>query len=317
MVEKNSLPTLSVVVPVYNEAGNVALLHQEIARVLSGLPNKWEIVFIDDGSSDATLKKCQELRPLKLIALRKNYGQTAAFDAGFKNATGDIFVTMDGDLQNDPADIPILLAKIEEGYDVVCGWRKIRKDTLSKKITSRVANKLRKFFFNDTINDSGCALKAYRRKCFDEADLYGEMHRFIPAILDERGFKITEVVVNHRPRIHGVSKYGNVFRGFKSLVDMIFVSFWTKYSARSLHIFGGFGMVLIFLGTVLFIGLFVLRLFLDVSLADRIWPLIAVTFVLTGIQFFTIGIVTDLLAKTYYKVHKRMNYTIHTIHDNI
>ncbi len=317
MFQKNSLPSLSVIVPIYNEAGNVALLHQELVRVLTPLPHTWEIIFVDDGSTDATLKKSQELRPLKLVALRKNYGQTAAFDAGFKNATGDIFVTMDGDLQNDPADIIKLLAKIEEGFDVVSGWRKNRKDTWSKKITSRVANQLRKFFFNDTIHDSGCALKAYRRECFEEVDLYGEMHRFIPAILAERGFKITEVVVNHRPRIHGSSKYGNVIRGFKSLVDMIFVSFWTRYSARSLHILGGFGMILIFLGISLLMGLFALRFFFEVSLANRIWPLIAVTFVLTGIQFFTIGIVTDLLAKTYYKVHNRMNYSVHNIHENV
>ncbi len=317
MFEKNSLPTLSVIVPIYNEAGNVALLHQEIIRILETLPNKWEVVFVDDGSTDATYKKSQQLTPLKLIALRKNYGQTAAFDAGFKNAVGDIFITMDGDLQNDPADIPRLLAKIEEGYDVVCGWRKKRQDTWSKKITSRTANQLRKFFFNDTIHDSGCALKAYRRECFEEADLYGEMHRFIPAILAERGFKITEVIVNHRPRIHGASKYGNIIRGFKSLVDMIFVSFWTRYSARSLHILGGFGMILIFSGTTLLLGLFALRLFFDVSLANKIWPLIAVTFVLTGIQFFTIGIVTDLLSKTYYKVHNRMNYSVHNVQNNV
>ena len=317
MSEKNLLPSLSVIIPIYNEAGNVALLHQELIRILTPLANSWEIVFVDDGSTDSTYKKCQQLRPLKLIALRKNYGQTAAFDAGFKNATGDIFVTMDGDLQNDPSDIPRLLQKIEEGFDVVCGWRKKRKDTWSKKITSRAANQLRKFFFNDTIHDSGCALKAYKRECFEEADLYGEMHRFIPAILAERGFKITEVIVNHRPRIHGSSKYGNVVRGFKSLVDMIFVSFWSKYSARSLHVFGGFGMVLILVGISLFVGLFSLRLFFDVNLANRIWPLIAVLFVLTGIQFFTIGIVTDLLAKTYYKVHNRMNYSVHNIHDNV
>ena len=317
MFQKNSLPSLSVIVPIYNEAGNVALLHQELVQVLTPLPYQWEIIFVDDGSTDATLKKSRELRPLKLVALRKNYGQTAAFDVGFKNATGDIFVTMDGDLQNDPADIIKLLTKIEEGFDVVSGWRKRRKDTLSKKITSRAANQLRKFFFNDSIHDSGCALKAYRRECFEEVDLYGEMHRFIPAILAERGFKITEVVVNHRPRIHGSSKYGNVIRGFKSLVDMIFVSFWTRYSARSLHILGGFGMILIFLGTTLLIGLFAMRLFFEVSLANKIWPLIAVTFVLTGIQFFTIGIVTDLLAKTYYKVHNRMNYSVHNIHENV
>ena len=256
MSEKNLLPSLSVIIPIYNEAGNVALLHQELVRILTPLANPWEIVFVDDGSTDSTYKKCQQLRPLKLIALRKNYGQTAAFDAGFKNATGDIFVTMDGDLQNDPSDIPRLLQKIEEGFDVVCGWRKKRKDTWSKKITSRAANQLRKFFFNDTIHDSGCALKAYKRECFEEADLYGEMHRFIPAILAERGFKITEVIVNHRPRIHGASKYGNVVRGFKSLVDMIFVSFWSKYSARSLHVFGGFGMLLILVGISLFVGYF-------------------------------------------------------------
>lgn len=310
-----STPTLSIIVPLYNEAGNVGNLHKEILQALGSLPNTWEIVFIDDGSTDTTYEECLALRPLKLVRLRKNFGQTAAFDAGFKVATGEVFITMDGDLQNDPSDIPKLLQKIDEGYDVVAGWRKSRKDTLSKKITSRVANKLRKVFFKDTIHDSGCAFKAYRRECFEHVDLYGEMHRFIPAILSAQGFTVTEIVVNHRQRVHGVSKYGNVARGFKSFIDMISIWFWSRYSARPLHMFGGTGIILILLGGLLLSALFIARLFYGISLADKIWPLISISVIIAGVQLFTIGMLTDLLSKTYYKAHSRMNYSVAKIHD--
>jgi glycosyltransferase involved in cell wall biosynthesis len=195
---------VSVVVPLYNEEANVRELHRRIHDVCEELKRPYEIIFINDGSTDNTEEVCRELSPLVLISFRKNFGQTAAFDAGIKQAIGNVIVTMDGDLQNDPRDIPRLLEKLNEGYDVVSGWRKKRQDTVSKHITSRVANQLRKLFFNDSIHDSGCALKAYRRECFKDLDLFGEIHRFIPALLTARGFKIAEIPVAHHPRRAGV-----------------------------------------------------------------------------------------------------------------
>lgn len=302
---------LSIVVPLYNEEGNVTELHRQIVQSLTLLPD-WdsEIIFVDDGSTDNTCKECLDLTPLILVKLRKNFGQTAAFDAGFKQASGDIIVTLDGDLQNDPNDIPALLAKMDEGYDVVSGWRKSRKDTLSKKITSRSANMLRKFFFKDTIHDSGCALKVYKRDCFNDLDLYGEMHRFIPALLEHQGYRAGEVVVNHRPRLHGQSKYGNLKRGLKSLTDMISVWFWGRYSARPLHIFGSTGLICVTVGSGVLVVMFILRLALGFELAERIWPLVGVFLIITGVQLFMIGIVSDVLSKIYYRSHGRMNYSI-------
>lgn len=302
---------LSVVVPLYNEEGNVSELHRQIVQSLTLLPD-WdsEIIFVDDGSTDNTCVECLELEPVILVTLRKNFGQTAAFDAGFKQATGDVIVTLDGDLQNDPNDIPALLAKMEEGYDIVSGWRKSRKDTLAKKITSRSANILRKLFFNDTIHDSGCALKVYKKECFKDLDLYGEMHRFIPALLENQGYRAGEVVVNHRPRLHGQSKYGNLKRGLKSLTDMISVWFWGRYSARPLHIFGSAGLILSVIGTGILMLMFILKLIFEFELAERIWPLIGVFLIITGVQLFMIGIVSDVLSKIYYRSHNRMNYSV-------
>ncbi len=218
-------PYLSVVVPLYNEEGNVAELYRKIYEAVQKIGRPFEIIFIDDGSKDRTLEVAKKLSPLKLIAFRKNFGQTAAFDAGFKEAKGEIIITLDGDLQNDPADIPLLLEKMTEGYDVVSGWRHKRQDPWSKKIPSRIANLLRKILIHDDIHDSGCSLKAYKRECFKDLDFFGEMHRFIPAILQLEGYRVGEVIVSHHPRIHGVTKY-NWKRGIKGFVDMISIWFW-------------------------------------------------------------------------------------------
>jgi len=309
---------ISIVIPVYNEEENIHELHKQLLETIGSFEekNEWEIIFVDDGSTDKTHEKCLDLSPLTIIKLRKNFGQTAAFDAGFKQATGDIIITLDGDLQNDPADIPKLLGKMEEGFDAVSGWRKHRKDTLSKKVTSRTANIIRKIIFKDSIHDSGCALKAYRKECFNDLDLYGEMHRFIPALLESQGYKVAEVVVNHRERLYGQSKYGNIKRGVKSLSDMIAVWFWDKYAARPLHIFGSAGIFTTILGSGLLAALFIGRLFFNISLADKIWPLIGIFLIITGIQLFTIGILTDFLSKIYFKSHGRMNYFISHVTEN-
>ncbi len=230
---------VSVVVPVYNEEGNVSELHREINDVCRSNGYEYEIIFVDDGSTDKTAGICRQLRPLKLIQMRRNFGQTAAMDAGIKAAQYDYIVTMDGDRQNDPADIPNMIAYLEEhNLDVVSGWRKNRKDTLMKRFTSRGANFLRHLIVKDGIHDSGCSLKVYRRECFEGMNLYGEQHRFIPALLKIKGFTVGEVVVHHRARTSGVTKY-NWKRTIKGFVDMISVWFWNKFASRPMHLLGG------------------------------------------------------------------------------
>ena len=302
-------PFLSVVVPLYNEEGNVKELHRRIVEACVELQKPFEVIFIDDGSSDGTVKDCENLAPLTLIKFRKNFGQTAAFDAGIKQAQGEIVVTMDGDLQNDPKDIGLLLEKMNEGFDVVSGWRFNRKDTLSKHLSSRAANLLRKILIKDTIHDSGCSLKAYKKECFVDVDLFGEMHRFIPALLELQGYKVGEVKVTHHARVHGVTKY-NWKRGIKGVVDMISVWFWRKYSNRPLHLFGASGMILSFLGFVILAWMAVEKIFFGSAIAGRNWPLVGVFLVLVGVQLFVFGLLADILLKTYYKNRGAMNYNI-------
>lgn len=304
--------SLSVVVPLYNEAGNVLELHRRIKAALELSGHPYEIIFIDDGSKDKTREEAETCTPLKLIVFRKNFGQTAAFDAGIKAATGDIIVTIDGDLQNDPADIPLLLAKIDEGYDVVSGWRVKRRDSISKIVFSRVANLLRKILIHDNIHDSGCSLKAYRRECFKDVDLFGEMHRFIPAILQLEGYRVAEVKVSHHPRLHGLSKY-NWKRGMKGFVDMLSIWFWRKYSHRPLHLFGGVGIVLFALGSTILLWMLVEKLYFGASLSERLWPLVGIFFTLVGVQFFISGLLADISVKSYYQARHRMNYNIKDI----
>ncbi len=315
-------PYLSIIVPLYNEEGNVKELHQRIRTALNNLAptlslnkereNMYEIIFIDDGSSDNTVKECGELSPLKLVAFRKNFGQTAAFDAGIKNSSGEIIITMDGDLQNDPADIKLLLDELNKGYDVVSGWRWQRKDSLMKKIFSRGANLLRKFFVHDKIHDSGCSLKAYRRECFEGVDLFGEMHRFIPAVLELQGFKIGEVKVSHHPRIHGKTKY-NWKRGVKGLVDMMSIWFWRKYATRPLHLFGGGGIVFSFLGFAILVWMAVEKIFFGGSLSEKIWPMVGIFLIIVGLQLFVSGLLADISIKNYYRNRGQMNYSIKEI----
>jgi glycosyltransferase involved in cell wall biosynthesis len=303
---------ISVVVPLYNEEGNVKELHRKIKEACVGLGKSFEIIFINDGSSDGTVADCQGLQPLKLINFRKNFGQTAAFDAGFKQAKGKVIITMDGDLQNDPKDIPLLLEEMEKGYDVVSGWRFHRKDNFSKKFFSRTANLLRKFFINDTIHDSGCSLKAYKGECFEDVDLFGEMHRFIPAILELQGFRVGEVKVSHHARMHGVTKY-NWRRSIKGLVDMVSVWFWRKYSSRPLHLFGGAGIIASVAGSVILLWMAIEKMFFGTELSEKIWPLIGVFMVLVGVQLFISGLLADIMVKNYYKNQGRMNYSIKEI----
>jgi glycosyltransferase involved in cell wall biosynthesis len=308
----NEKPYLSVVVPLYNEEENVRELHKRILEACQKLGKGFEIIFIDDGSSDKTCENCKGLSPLKLIKFRRNFGQTASFDAGIKEAKGGVVITMDGDLQNDPADIGLLLSEMEKGFDIVSGWRWQRKDSFSKKFFSRGANLLRKVLVHDNIHDSGCSLKAYKRECFQDVDLFGEMHRFIPAILALQGYKVGEVKVSHHPRVHGKTKY-NWKRAIKGFVDMISVWFWRKYANRPLHLFGGTGIIFSVLGFGILIWMAVEKVFFHASLAEKIWPLVGIFLILVGIQLFVSGLLADILIKNYYKNQQRMNYSIKEI----
>jgi glycosyltransferase involved in cell wall biosynthesis len=307
-MEENQ-PYLSVVVPLYNEEGNVKESHKRIYEAVQKIGRTFEIIFVDDGSRDKTLEEARSLSPLKLIVFRKNFGQTAAFDAGIKAARGEIIVTLDGDLQNDPSDIPLLLQKIDEGYDVVSGWRHKRNDPLMKRFFSRGANLLRKILVQDGIHDSGCSLKAYRRECFRDLDLFGEMHRFMPALLTFDGFRVAEVKVSHHPRIHGKTKY-NWKRAVKGFVDMLFIWFWRKYSHRAVHLFGGTGILFGLAGGIILTWMFIEKIFYGASLQARIWPLVGTLLILVGVQLFIFGILVDIVVKTYYHTRNRMNYSI-------
>ncbi len=305
----NENPFMSVVVPLYDEEGNVKELHRRILEACQEIGKPFEIIFVDDGSKDKTVENCEGLSPLTLIKFRKNFGQTASFDAGIKQAKGEIIVMMDGDLQNDPADIKLLLAKIEEGFDVVAGWRWKRKDSLSKKIFSRTANLLRKILIQDKIHDSGCSLKAYKRSCFEDMDLFGEMHRFIPALLELQGYSVGEVKVSHHPRTSGVTKY-NWKRAMKGFVDMLSIWFWRKYSNRPLHLFGGTGIVFSIIGFGILAWMATEKIFFGATLSEKIWPLVGIFLILVGIQLFVFGLLADIMLKVYYKNQRRMNYNI-------
>ncbi len=305
----------SFVVPLLNEEGNVKELHRRIVAVATEMGEPFEIIFVDDGSDDATVEIARTLTPLTLIEFRKRFGQTAGLDAGIKAARGEIIFTMDGDLQDDPAETKKLLAKLNEGYDVVASWRYNRKDSLMKKIFSRGADKLRKILLNDTIHDSGCQLRAYRRVCFENLDLFGEMHRFIPALLELDGWKIAEVKVTHYPRTSGVTKY-NWHRAIKGFTDMVAMWFWQRYAARPIHFFGGSGLFLGMIGSAILLWMFTEKVFFGAAIADRIWPLVGIFFLLGGMQLFIFGLLVDIAMKDYYHGRGRMNYVIKNISHN-
>ena len=307
--------SLSIVVPVFNEEGNIANLHKEIKDVCEANGYIYEIIFVNDGSSDGTDKVCRTLKPLKYLCMRKNFGQTAAMDAGIKAAQNDYIVTMDGDGQNDPADIPAMINQLlETGVDVVSGWRKNRKDTFMKRFVSRGANFLRYLMVHDGIHDSGCSLKVYKRECFKGVNLYGEQHRFIPALLRIKGFTVGEMVVNHRPRTSGYTKY-NWKRTIKGFVDMISVWFWNKFSTRPLHLLGGAGMIFEILGFAC--GIWSIVLFaMGRKMSNNIFPpLLTIFFVTIGLIMIIFGLMSEILVKTYYGVHVDTPYSIKSIEE--
>jgi len=307
---------ISIVIPTNNEEENVAPLHEELSKVLEDIASEYDIIFVDDGSTDGTFQKLQTLHAkdnrVKVIKFKRNFGQSAALSAGFDYAHGKVIITMDADLQNDPADIPSLLQELDHGYDVVCGWRHSRRDSISKRGFSRFANWLRRKWTGESIHDSGCSLRAYRNGCLNDLDVYGEMHRYIPALLLWKGYKIGEVKVVHRPRNKGKTKY-NWQRLPKGFLDLLMVTFWQRYSLRPIHVFGGMGFVLALIGIILGLYLGVQRIFFGFGLADRPLFLLAIMMLIIGIQFVVFGILADIMIRVYYGQGDRKNYVVEEV----
>jgi len=308
---------VSVIIPLYNEAENIEELHRELAAVFDKLTVESEFVIIDDGSTDNSLNLLKKLMEhdsrIAVVSFRKNFGQTAAMTAGFDYARGAIIVCIDADLQNDPTDIPLLLKEIENGYDVVTGWRFERKDPfLSRRLPSIIANKIISWATGVKLHDYGCTLKAFRKEVVENINLYGEMHRFIPAIASGMGISFTEVKVNHRPRRYGSSKYG-ISRTIRVILDLITVKFLLSYATRPLHIFGGLGLVSSVLGFIIALVLTIQRQIYDIPLTDRPLLLLAILLIFMGIQFVTIGLLAELVVRTYHESQKKPIYYVRSL----
>ena len=310
---------VSFVIPVYNEEKNLPVLYAELIAAGDTLHGSYEIIFVDDGSTDGSFPALREIQAgdprVKIIRLRKNFGQTAALSAGFDHARGGIIVTLDADLQNDPADAPLLVAKIGEGYDVVCGWRVRRKDKLvSRRLPSKAANAIISKVTKVKLHDYGCTLKAFRAEVIKHIKLYGEMHRFIPAIASTMGIAIAEVPVNHRPRVHGKSKY-NLSKSIRVVLDLLTVKFLLSYSTRPLQIFGLFGLCAGFIGAVMGGILSYQRLILKQSIANRPLLLLSVLLILIGIQFITMGLLGEIMVRVYHESVEKPIYVVRDVID--
>jgi glycosyltransferase involved in cell wall biosynthesis len=314
MAHETLPPALSVVIPIRNEAPNLRELHRELDETLQGWGRPYEILIIDDGSSDESFDILRELQAgdphLRVIRFRRNFGQTAAFSAGFAHARGGIIVTSDGDLQNDPRDIPALVADLEAGLDIVCGWRRNRKDTwLTRRLPSLLANKLISKATGVALHDYGCSLKAFRAEVVKPLRLYGEMHRFIPAIASDMGVTIAERVVNHRPRRYGRSKYG-LARTVRVVLDLLTVKFLLSYATRPLQIFGAIGLTMGAVGAIVTGWLVVVRLFTTQGIGNRPLLLFGILLMFTGLQFLTIGLLAELQIRTYHESQDKPTYAI-------
>jgi glycosyltransferase involved in cell wall biosynthesis len=311
---------LSVVVPVYNEAENVRLLYQELTVVLRSFDEGAEILFVEDGSTDATyslLKRLNQEDPaVTVIRLSRNFGQTAALAAGIAHARGEIIVTLDGDLQNDPQDIPRLIAKLEEGYDVVVGWRVNRQDRfLTRRLPSIIANWLISFTTKVKMHDYGCTIKAFRSELAKSLSLYGELHRFIPVLARDLGAMIVEMPVNHRPRSNGKSKYG-LSRTARVMLDLLTVKFLSTYSTRPIHVFGFLGLLSTLIGTVMTGYLGIERIFFNVGLGDRPILLLSILLMVVGIQFITMGLLGEMLVRVYHEGQNKPIFVVRNILDS-
>jgi glycosyltransferase involved in cell wall biosynthesis len=313
---KPTRPELSVVIPVYNEADNLADLHRQLTAALEGVGRPYEIVLVDDGSTDATPERLLEIEAadprVRVLRLRRNFGQTAAFSAGFDHARGDVVITSDGDLQNDPADIPHLLAKLEEGYDMVCGWRRKRRDPLSKRIPSLFANRIISWATGVHLHDYGCSLKAMKADVVQGMRLYGEMHRFIPAIASWMGVRVAEIAVNHRERTRGASKYG-LGRTVRVLLDLFTVKFLLAYGTRPAHLFGLMGLFSGGAGFSILGYLTYVKFALDEAIAGRPLLMLGVLLLLTGILLVNFGLMAELLVRIYHESQGKPTYVVREV----
>ncbi len=309
---------LSLIVPVYNEEENLPLLMDSICNALEPLKKDWEVIFVDDGSRDHSLDVLENLvekdpRHVRVVVFRRNFGQTAAIEAGIDHSRGDTIILLDADLQNDPADIPMLLAKLDEGYDLVSGWRKDRQDNkLTRTIPSNMANGLISWVTGVHLHDYGCTLKAYRRGALEGFHLYGEMHRFIPVFAHSVGAKITELPVRHHARKFGKAKYG-LERTIKVVLDLFTVKFLLDYSSKPMRLFGGTGMILIFGSGILLSYLFVRRVFEGISILGSPLFQLGIMFLILGFQSILMGLIAELLARTYHESQRKPTYTIRKV----
>jgi glycosyltransferase involved in cell wall biosynthesis len=309
----------SIVIPVFNEQESLPKLHQAIHEALDGIQGlNWRVIYIDDGSSDDSLQILEELAHTDpshtiVIEFRRNFGQTAAIAAGIDYSQGDIIILMDADLQNDPCDIPMMLEKIDQGYDVVSGWRVNRQDTfLTRRLPSNIANWLISTVTGVKLHDYGCTLKAYKREIFDNFRLYGEMHRFIPAYAHAVGARIVEVPVQHHPRRYGETKYG-LSRTAKVILDLLTVKFLITYANKPIYLFGGTGFALISISVLVMLFLSVRRLWLQVSVFESPLFIISILSLILGFQSIFIGLIAELLVRTYHESQHKPTYTVRKV----
>ena len=309
---------ISIVVPIYNESENITLLINEIFDVMGKHKLDFELIIVNDGSVDNTINVLETIsleKELIVINLRKNYGQTAALAAGFDNSNGEIIVTLDGDLQNDPNDIPNLITKINEGYDLICGWRFERKDKLiNRRIPSKIANRLIGKVTGIFLHDYGCSLKAFKREIIKDIKLYGELHRFLPVLANIEGAKIREIKVNHRKRKYGYSKYG-IDRTFRVLMDLLTVWFMNKFLTRPMYVFGFIGIISIISSFIISSYLIVLK-FLGENIGNRPLLMFALILGIAGVQLFSFGLLGELLMRTYHESQNRPIYRVRNIIQN-
>lgn len=316
-VSAGAVCDLSVVLPFYDEEEAIEPLFAELLGVLDGLGLSCEVIAVDDGSRDATFERLVAVHGrdprVKVIRFRRNFGQTASIAAGFAHSSGSVIVTMDGDLQNDPADIPRLLAKLDEGFDVVSGWRHERQDdALTRILPSRIANAIISSATQVKLHDYGCGIKAYRREIARSIKLYGEMHRFLPAIAGDLGARVAEIRVNHRPRTLGRSKYG-LSRTVRVVLDLMTVKFLSDFATRPIQVFGFLGLVVAAVGSALMLFLGFQRIVLGVQLANRPIVLLAILLVVTGLQFITFGLLGEMLARTYHESQGKPIYVVRDV----
>ena len=292
---------ISIVIPLHNEERSVALLYEELQAALEPLAQEWEAVFVDDGSVDGSFAALTRLHDgnenVRVVRLRRNFGKAAALAAGFAQARGETVVTIDADLQDDPAEIPRLLVKLEEGFDLVSGWKTRRRDPLRRRVLSRIFNWVTGRVSGLRLHDMNCGLKAYRAEVVRGMPLYGELHRFIPVLAQYRGFRVAELPVNHRPREHGRSRYG-VERYVRGFLDLLTVSFIGRYRHRPLHLFGGLGLILGLLGVAILVYLTVVKA-LGHAIGERPLLTLGVLLVVVGLQFFSLGLISEMLTSQH------------------